>query len=110
MFDSINTEDFADAAAIEEGVATSAAVRAAQRELKSKGSENCQGCGCVIPKERREFLPSVQFCAPCQKEFDAGRRFILGGTIKDIESEDEDDGLTAEESELAKKIIIAQME
>lgn len=108
MLPRIDTEDFADTAAIEEEVATTAAAMAIRAELSKPGSVNCQGCKKEIPKERREFLPSARFCALCQQDFDAGRRFILGATIKDIEENGEDDELTAEEAEFAVKIIKAQ--
>ena len=35
------------------------------------GLEHCEECGAAIPKARREAIPGVRLCVPCQEARDA---------------------------------------
>lgn len=47
------------------------AVEQARRRLPSGESlTNCEECGDEIPEARREAVPGVRLCVPCQQELD----------------------------------------
>ena len=47
------------------------AVKAARRRLPGGPSlKHCQECGADIPEARRQALPGVRLCIPCQTEAD----------------------------------------
>jgi len=51
------------------------AVRHATSRLpKGESAKLCVECGDPIPKARREALPGVKTCVPCQMERDGGNR------------------------------------
>jgi len=45
-----------------------AAERARRKLPQGESLEFCQDCGETIPRERREALPGVRLCVPCQAE------------------------------------------
>jgi len=45
-----------------------AAERARRRLPKGESLELCEDCGEAIPQKRREALPGVRLCVPCQRE------------------------------------------
>jgi len=38
------------------------------------GSSHCEECGEPIPDARREAIPGVRLCVPCQTELDRGEK------------------------------------
>lgn len=51
------------------------AVLAARARMPAGESlEECEECGDTIPKARREALPGVRTCVPCQSRRDASQR------------------------------------
>jgi phage/conjugal plasmid C-4 type zinc finger TraR family protein len=47
------------------------AVKAARRHLPQGPSlKSCEECGAEIPEARRQALPGVRLCVPCQEEAD----------------------------------------
>lgn len=62
------------------------AVRAARARLPAgEGSDLCEDCGNRIPDKRREVLPSVRTCVPCQVERD---KTVVHSTINRRGSKD----------------------
>jgi phage/conjugal plasmid C-4 type zinc finger TraR family protein len=47
-----------------------AVLRARALTPSGEGSEECEDCGVLIPKKRREALPGVRTCIACQSERD----------------------------------------
>jgi phage/conjugal plasmid C-4 type zinc finger TraR family protein len=45
-----------------------AAERARSRLPRGESLEFCEDCGEAIPQKRREALPGVRLCVPCQEE------------------------------------------
>ena len=45
-----------------------AAERARRKLPQGESLESCEDCGEPIPRERREALPGVRLCVPCQVE------------------------------------------
>lgn len=45
-----------------------AAERARLKLPRGEGLEFCEDCGEAIPRKRREALPGVRLCVPCQME------------------------------------------
>jgi phage/conjugal plasmid C-4 type zinc finger TraR family protein len=37
---------------------------------RGESLEHCAECGDAIPQARREAVPGVRFCVPCQSEYD----------------------------------------
>ncbi len=51
------------------------AIKRARSQLPSgPGLEHCEECAALIPQARREALPGVRLCVPCQElhDLDAG--------------------------------------
>ena len=48
-----------------------AVLRARAQLAAGKSAVECDDCGDPIPKRRREALPGVRTCVPCQSERDA---------------------------------------
>ena len=59
-----------DGAVAEQIAATldEAAERARRKLPRGESLEFCEDCGEAIPKGRREALPGVRLCVPCQRE------------------------------------------
>ena len=58
-------------AAVNDQIAASladAAARARDRLPRGESLEFCENCGEAIPQKRREALPGVRLCVPCQAE------------------------------------------
>jgi len=45
-----------------------AAERARRNLPRGESLEFCEDCGEAIPRKRREALPGVRLCVPCQRE------------------------------------------
>ncbi len=43
-----------------------------------KSAKECEDCGEPIPRRRREALPGIRTCVPCQSERDA-KPMVAGG-------------------------------
>lgn len=55
------------------------AVQRARSQLPAGPSlTHCEECGDPIPQARREALPGVRLCVPCQTEHDADQRQSAG--------------------------------
>ncbi len=54
-----------------------AVLRARAQLAVGESPRECEDCGEPIPKRRREALPGVRTCVPCQTERDA--RPVAGG-------------------------------
>ena len=54
-----------------------AVLRARALTPSGESAEDCDDCGEPIPKRRREALPGVRTCVPCQSTRDA--RPVAGG-------------------------------
>ena len=50
-----------------------AAARARDRLPRGESLEFCENCGEAIPQKRREALPGVRLCVPCQAEKEGSR-------------------------------------
>jgi phage/conjugal plasmid C-4 type zinc finger TraR family protein len=47
------------------------AIKHARDQLpRGESLENCEECDKTIPKARREAIPGVRLCVPCQEEHD----------------------------------------
>lgn len=51
-----------------------AAARARERLPKGESLEFCEECGEKIPEGRRQALPGVRVCVPCQTEMERAER------------------------------------
>ena len=51
-----------------------AAARARERLPKGESLEFCEECGGKIPEGRRQALPGVRLCVPCQTEMEREER------------------------------------
>ncbi len=49
----------------------------AQLAAKAKSAKECDDCGEPIPRRRREALPGVRTCVPCQSQRDS--KPVAGG-------------------------------
>lgn len=55
------------------------AVRHAREQLsKGESLSNCENCGDAIPEARREALPGVRRCLPCQAALDEQNTLSAG--------------------------------
>jgi phage/conjugal plasmid C-4 type zinc finger TraR family protein len=55
------------------------AVKRARDELpKGKSLKHCAECGKAIPEARREAVPGVRLCVPCQAEHDKEQKAVSG--------------------------------
>ena len=62
------------------------AIRAARDRMPAgEGSDECEDCGERIPARRREALPGVRTCVPCQAERD---KAVVHSTINRRGSKD----------------------
>ena len=52
--------------------------RAKSRLPQGPSAEHCEQCGESIPEARREALPGVRLCVPCQEKDDAEVRHFSG--------------------------------
>ena len=62
-----------------------AVLRARALTPSGEGAEECEGCGELIPKKRREALPGVRTCIACQSERD---KSVVHSTINRRGSKD----------------------
>jgi phage/conjugal plasmid C-4 type zinc finger TraR family protein len=54
------------------------AVQLAKSRLPDgKSLTHCEECGVAIPEERRQALPGVRLCVPCQAEIERGQKKAL---------------------------------
>ena len=61
----MNERDF-DLASALEASERQAAIAGVQRSLERAGCQECEGCGELIPPERRQAAPFATRCLPCQ--------------------------------------------
>ena len=55
------------------------AVERARSNLpRGESLEHCEECGATIPDARRQAVPGVRLCVPCQAEHDAEQRAFSG--------------------------------
>ena len=55
------------------------AVKRARSQLPSgEGLRNCEECDVVIPEPRRQAIPGVRLCVPCQEDHDKEQKEISG--------------------------------
>jgi phage/conjugal plasmid C-4 type zinc finger TraR family protein len=54
---------------VEDGIA-----RARENMPRGESLSHCEECDEPIPEARREVLPGVRLCVPCQSELDESRR------------------------------------
>jgi phage/conjugal plasmid C-4 type zinc finger TraR family protein len=64
---------------------TDAVMRARALTPRGEGAEECDDCGELIPKKRREALPGVRTCVACQSERD---KTVVHSTINRRGSKD----------------------
>jgi phage/conjugal plasmid C-4 type zinc finger TraR family protein len=52
--------------------------RARSQLPRGPSLKKCEECGATIPKARRDALPGVRLCVPCQEEHDADQGHHAG--------------------------------
>ncbi len=52
--------------------------RARSRAAKGPSLKHCEECGVSIPKARRDAVPGVRLCVPCQTDRDADHSTFSG--------------------------------
>jgi phage/conjugal plasmid C-4 type zinc finger TraR family protein len=57
---------------------TDGVLRAKSRLPQGESATHCRECGAAIPEARREALPGVQLCVPCQEKEDQEARVFSG--------------------------------
>lgn len=53
-------------------------LRAKQRLPSGPSATHCSGCGAPIPEARREAIPGVRLCVPCQEQEDSEAAVFSG--------------------------------
>jgi len=72
--------DAMDRAQLEQERELDAIIAAARMSaVHVEGAENCEGCGSVIPLERRTAAPGCSFCVECQQAAENRVALLLWG-------------------------------
>jgi phage/conjugal plasmid C-4 type zinc finger TraR family protein len=53
-------------------------LRAKSRLPQGPGASHCESCGAEIPSARREAIPGVRLCVPCQEADDREEQAFSG--------------------------------